>query len=256
VGVTLFDPIFFIGPLSSILVSGFLLYCFKKKGKLTLAVLVLAALAYFGAIIAKAVFQYFTAATVVAGYGSSSIETGLYYGAQTSLLEVGGAYLIARHWKKHVPQRYGFSYGASMGFFENGILLGLFTLINLAYYYYLLGLGGNSLSTYIYDILVTSSPALFYPPLKALPIVGLSVLERTSSLMIHIAWGFLVVTAVNQQKLRYLGYAIPMGLVDALVPFSSEMGVAVFELVVFLIALLSLLLSLRVNHGLRIGQRQ
>jgi hypothetical protein len=65
--------------------------------------------------------------------------------------------------------------------------------------------------------------------------VGIGVLERISSLLVHIAWGYLCVMAVIYHKKHLFAIALPMGLIDFLVPFASA-NVLLFEAVVFALA--------------------
>jgi hypothetical protein len=69
--------------------------------------------------------------------------------------------------------------------------------------------------------------------------VALGTLERTSSIMLHSAWGYLCALAAVSRKRVLFIIALPMGLVDFLVPFADSIGVALFELMVFVLAVLS-----------------
>ncbi len=244
------NPVYFLEPLSSIGIVLALLIIYRKKG-LTSAVFFLAALSYFAAIAAKSVLQYFTFPWMENLFGYTSIPTALYFGSQTAVFEVIGAYLVARHWKGHLKQRNAESYGLSLAFMENAILVGGIALINLTANYFVIASGPQSLAQYVHGQLMASSPALFYGTLQALPIIGYSVLERLSSLIVHFSWGFLVVTSVSTGRLRYLIMAIPFGFVDSLVPYSSIMGVPVFEATVFIISLVALAIALAVRKKVR-----
>ena len=77
-------------------------------------------------------------------------------------------------------------------------------------------------------------------------LVALGTLERTSSILAHFSWGFLVVVAAASGRRRYLAAAAPMGLVDFRVPFALSLGPVEFETLVFALSLVALLVS----HGL------
>ena len=56
-------------------------------------------------------------------------------------------------------------------------------------------------------------------------------------MLIHIAWGVLcILTAVTGRK-RFVAVALPMGLVDALVPFSGQVSLVTFEAIIFTISI-------------------
>lgn len=240
------NPVYFLEPAGSIAIVLVLLILYRKKG-LTVAVLFLAALSYFGAIAAKSILQYFTFPWMENLFGYPSTPTAAYFGAQTAAFEIFGAYLVARHWKAHIRQKNAEAYGLSLAFMENAILVGGLALINLTANYLVIASGQTSLAQYVHDKLMASNPALFYGTFSALPIVGYSVVERTSSLILHYSWGFLAVTSVSTGKLRYLLVALPFGFVDALVPYSSAMGIPVFEATVFAISIIALAIALMVR---------
>lgn len=247
-----FNPVYFIEPISSIVIVLLVLLRYRGRG-LTIAVLFLAALSYFSAIAAKVVLQHFTFTWVSNTFGYSSIPTALYFGAQTSVFEVFGAYLVARKWNKQIGQKNAESYGLSLAFMENAILIGGISLINLSANYLIIATGPASLATYIHDQLVTASPALFYGTFSALHIIGYSVLERISSLILHFSWGFLVVTSVTTKRPAYLALAMPFGFVDALVPYAAVMGIPLFEATVFVLAIIILAIALTARKKLEKG---
>jgi hypothetical protein len=72
-------------------------------------------------------------------------------------------------------------------------------------------------------------------------------LERLSSMLAHVAWGVLCVLAAVSGQKRYLGYALPMGMLDALVPF-APLNVKLFEVVVFLLSLGFVLVAWRASR--------
>lgn len=244
------NPIYFLEPVSSIAIVLVLLLLYRKKG-LTAAVFFLAALSYFLAIAAKSILQYFTLPWMETQFGYTSIPTAIYFGAQTAIFEVVGAYLVARHWKDRVRQNNAEAYGISLAFMENAIMIGGLGLLNLLVNYFILAAGPSSLSDYVRNELLSSSAALFYGTSSALPIIGFSVLERISSLILHYSWGFLVVTSVSTRQSKYLVLAIPFGFVDSLVPYASVMGVPVFEVTIFIIALISLTIALAARKLVR-----
>ena len=232
---------YIIQPLGSLAIVTWLVIHYRKKG-LTIAVFVLAALSYFVAIAAKTIIQDYTLSGVTSTFGYASIETGLYFGLQTSVLEVFGAYLVAYYAQKWIKQRNAGAYGISLAFWENGILLGILPLISLVADYLLIAYGSPSLSSLVSSQLQKLEPGPFSSTATALPLVGYSILERISSLLIHYSWGFLVVSAVSQKKMVYLAMALPMGFVDAIVPFAGTLGLAVTEGIFFAIGLVSILL--------------
>ena len=83
-----------------------------------------------------------------------------------------------------------------------------------------------------------NAPGLFASSSTALSSVALGVGERVSSIMIHVAWGYLCVMAAVYRKKWLFLIALPMGFVDFLVPFAQNSLVA-FEAVVFVLALIS-----------------
>ncbi len=237
-----FNPIYFLEPAGSIGIVVALAFIYRKKG-LTLAVFMLAAFSYFVAISLKVVIQHFTLGPMESSFGYVSPETALYFGIQTSILEVFGAYLVARHWRSKIRQENAGAYGISLAFMENAILVGGLALVNLTANYLIIAIGPPSLASFVSNELLAGNPALFYGTISALPIVGYSVLERISSLIVHYSWGFLVVTSVSTGKYRYLAAALPFGFVDSIVPYSASLGIPVTELVIFLIAILALFIA-------------
>jgi membrane metalloprotease YhfC-like protein len=230
------DPVVLLGPVIYIAISAGLVAYWRLRRRLTVLVLVLALVAYAGAFAVKVVFQAFTAGAVTSAFGAVSWQTGLYFGAQTSVLEVGLAYVVARYAfsRNQIGGRDGEAYGISLAFWENGILIGALTLLNLSVAYILIAEG--LYPSPVYQALVTSSPSLFDPPQQLLVPIAFGVLERISSLLAHFAWGYLCVMAVCMRKRTYLVIAMPMGLVDALVPFAQEVPLWEFETVIFAVS--------------------
>lgn len=243
------NPVYFLSPLAPIIFSFVLVFYWRAKRSFRWIVLVYALLAYGFAIMAKTIFQALTAAMVVQHFGSASVVTGLYYGLQTSFLEVGLAYGVARY----AANRNVFSesdaeaYGISLSFWENGVLLGIFSLVSILSTYLAIAYGGSALSQTVSSELMKAQPSLFNGTLEALPNIGFSILERTSSLLAHFAWGFLVVISVVRKKPVYFLVALPMGLLDALVPLAGTMGIPIFEATIFLLSVGFLAIALYVR---------
>jgi hypothetical protein len=133
------------------------------------------------------------------------------------------------------------AYGSGLGFWENVALLSALSFVNLVAYYFILS-GGGSLATTVYDQLNTGAPYLFSSNVDALGLVGIGVLERISSLLVHVAWGYLCVLAVIYRKKALFAIALPMGLIDFLVPFASA-NVLLFEAVVFALSMICILVA-------------
>ena len=249
------DPVYVIQPLVMTALAIALVVYWRKRRGFTKWMLLYSFAAYALAILAKTVFQLFTAGMIAPI--STPYVLAAYYGLQTMVLEVGLAYLFASYAIKRRQMSGGdaWGYGIGLAFWENGVLLGALPLINLAATYLLLASGG-SVAGLTYSTLASAQPSLFYPVAQALPLVGLGILERASSIMIHVAWGFLAVTAAFYRKWRYLAIALPMGLVDALVPFAGTLGVPVFEAVIFAISLAALLAAVWVGRNLNKKRRR
>ena len=244
-----FNPVFLLSPAIPIIFSFALLFYWRYRKSFRWMILVYALIAYAGAIFIKSVFQYFTALPFINYFGSVSVATGLYYGLQTSLLEVGLAYVVIRYAiRRHdYESKYASSYGISLSFWENGILLGVYPLINLALSYILISANLAGLSQLLSDTLMKSEPGLFAPTLQALPSIGLSGIERTSSLFAHYSWGVLVFLSVTRKKVSYFLIALPMGLIDALVPYARVMGIYRFEAILFFITVIFLAIVILVQ---------
>jgi hypothetical protein len=95
----------------------------------------------------------------------------------------------------------------------------------------------------MYTLLSTTQPQLFYSPQAALPLIGWGLLERVSSLMVHLSWGYLCVKSAAQHRREYLLLALPMGLIDFLVPFVQILTLPLFEILVFMLAAVCVLVS-------------
>jgi hypothetical protein len=247
------DPLYILEPVIVIALGVALILYWKLSGRqFTRYALFFSLIAYAGAILIKVVFQLLTANAVVSTFGSASVATGLYYGLQTSILEVGGAFVVARY----AVSRRGFSekdagaFGISLAFWENGVYLGIFSLISLVSIYSVLAIGPPATVKLVYNALQTGQASLFDPPATVLPLVGFGILERISSILAHCAWGYLTVLAVVYKKNLYLAVALPMGLIDFFVPFANILGLAAFETIIFLFALSSLLIAVSIGSRL------
>jgi hypothetical protein len=231
------DPVFMLEP---VIVIGFslatLLYWHWKEG-ITKYVLGFSLLAYGGAIAAKVAFQYLTAPRFLAISQGSLWLLGLYLGLQTVTFEVTGAFLVARFAvsRRRMKKKDGVGYGLGLAFWENGILIGATSLLSLLFYSIKISQGGVAAES-IYTLISKTEPQLFYPPLGALQIIGWGVLERVSSLMAHLSWGYLCLKSAVSRTKKYLLLALPMGLIDFLVPFAQTMPISLFEIVVFMFA--------------------
>ena len=184
--ILLFQPSFALAA-----ALGAIVFWWYRRGFRGVVVFVSAA-AYFLAIAAKYVIQIPTIDAVRSALGTPSVGLGLYYGLQTVFLEVGFAYLFA----VYLVRRRGLNasdavpYGLSLAFWENGILLGVVSILNIGVLYLMMAGGGSQAET-LYSQLVASQPALFQAPASLLPTVFLGSLERVSSMLAHVAWGML-----------------------------------------------------------------
>jgi hypothetical protein len=251
------DPVYFLIPFTTIGFSiGLVLYWHFKR-RLTGRILLYALLAYAGAIILKYAVQIPTIDAFSSAVGHDPAAMGIYYGIQTSVFEIGGAYVVAYYAlrRNQLKAEDAGGYGISLAFWENGVILGIImgatALINLATYYAILSSGTNGLSQSVYNALsnsTTGAPGLFYPPANALPNIGFAILERISSLLAHFSWGYLVVFSVVFRRRLYLWIALPMGFIDFSVPFASHLGTAVYEFLIFGISIVFLIIALTVTR--------
>lgn len=233
------NPVLLLQPLAVTLIAVALVVYWSRRKGISRWVLGFSLLAYASAIIIKAVFQQFTWTSVLAT-GNPFLQ-GVYFGLQTAVLEVGLAYLVARYAisKRKMKRNDAAGYGIGLAFWENGVLLGALPFLSLAAVYAVLAAGGTAAAT-AYGTLEASSPAYFYPTSLILPSLLWGVLERISSIILHVAFGYLAFIAAYTKRKRYLALALPMGLVDFLVPFAGSMGLAAFETLVFALSLIAL----------------
>lgn len=238
------DPLFIIEPVIVIGFSvGTVLYWYRKHG-FSRAVLGFSLLAYGGAIGLKVLFQYLTAPAFFAATQASVWWLGFYFGLQTVVFEVAGGFLVARFAisRRKMKGRDAVAYGLGLAFWENGVLLGVVALLSAISYFMVLSQGGQSAES-MYGLLSSTQPQLFYPPQSALSFIGWGLLERISSLMVHLSWGYLCVKSVAQHKREYLLLALPMGFIDFLVPFLQILTLPIFEIVVFMLASICVFMS-------------
>lgn len=230
------DPLYFITPVAVIAFSAGLVLYWGLRRRFTGSALLYSLVAYAGAIALKYAVQIPTISWFRGVTDGSLAAMGVYYGAQTALFEVGGAYVVASYavarGKLRAADAEGF--GIGLAFWENGVLIAIPLLFEYALYYLVLSTPTSSAAQTIYSALSKGAPSLFYAPGAALPLVGYSILGRVSSLLAHMAWGILVVVAVVLKKRRYFLAALPLGFAtDFLVPFAGRMGIGAFELTIF-----------------------
>ncbi len=235
------DPAFFITPIAVMAFSFAPIIYLNRKGRLAIRVVLYAFVAYFSAIALKVILQDFTVGLVQST--GNLVALGVYYGLQTSLFEVGIAYLIVRMGRGSMKSGDGVGYGLSLAMWENGVLISIPLLLDYVLYY-----ATVPGSPQLYHALLSDAPSLFLPMTSALPLIGFAVIERVSSLLLHLSWGYLAVLAVFTGRKRYLGYAMAMGFVDFLVPFEPSIGTAAFEGLVFAVAAISVAVTFLAIH--------
>jgi hypothetical protein len=208
-------------------------------------------IAYAVAIALKYAVQIPTIDAVTSYFGTHSVGLGVYYGLQTVFFEVGLAFLVA--WfavrRGALERKDAEAYGSGLAFWENAIILGLLSLINLVAYYSILS-SNTTLAQNLYTQLNANAPQLFTPAPEALRAVALYVVERTSSILIHLAWGYLCFMAAYYHRRRLFLIALPMGFIDFLVPFAQN-AIFIFEAMVFALAVISMLIAWYVTRTIR-----
>jgi len=220
-----------------------LVYWHRRRGY-EWSVLAWSFLAYAAAIALKYAVQIPTVNSVTDYFGTQSVGLGIYYGVQTAFFEVGLAYAVALYAvrKGSLGTKDAEGYGSGLAFWENAVLLGALSLVNLVAYYAILSTNLPVAQT-VSDLLNKNQPGLFDPPVQALESVALGTMERTSSILIHFAWGYLCVMAAVRKRRRLFLVALPMGFVDFLVPFASSIGLVGFETLVFVIGVAAVLVA-------------
>ncbi len=238
------DPVFILQPIIVIILCSALLVYWYAKRRFHLMVLIYSLVAYSVAIALKEAVQIPTIGMVTSYFGSQSAGLGVYYGLQTVFFEVGLAYAVAWYVVSRglLERKDAEAYGAGLAFWENAGLLGVLSLISLVAYYSILSTN-TSLAQTVYDQLSKNASGLFAPASTALASVAYGTLERVSSILFHSAWGYLCFMAAYFHKKRLFAIALPMGFVDFLVPFAQNLGIPLFEAVVFALSVLSVLVA-------------
>jgi len=243
------NPLFILQPILVIAFSSALMVYLYKKRRFRRSVWLYAFIAYAGAIALKYAVQLPTISLVL---GAGPVALGIYFGVQTVVFEVGLAYVLAYFAvsRGKLDQRDSEAYGSGLAFWENVGLLSVLGLINLVGYYFILSDGGSSLAQLTYTQLSEYAPELFVSNSRALGFVALGTLERISSAMVHIAWGYLCIMAVVHRKKKLFFIALPMGFVDFLVPFAGD-SLVLFEAVIFILAAASIFVAWYATKDLR-----
>jgi len=222
------------------------------KRRFHLMVIVFSLVAFAVAIALKYAVQIPTINIVTNYFGAQSLGLGLYYGLQTAFFEIGLAFLVAwfavSHYK--LERKDAEAYGLSLAFWENAVLLGILSLINLIAYWSILQTN-TPLAQTVYNQLNTNAPGLFAPASQALKSIALGTVERSSSILIHFAWGYLCFMAAYLNKKRLFFIALPMGFIDFLVPFAQNLGIPIFETIVFTLSALSVLVAWQATKQFR-----
>jgi hypothetical protein len=205
-------------PAAMVAATVVLLLVYYRRRLLTVEVLAFSGVAYFAAIAAKALLQ------ARLGVPTNPLVAGLYYGLQTVVLEIGLAYAFARYAvkNKYLQLEQAPAFGASLAFWENGLLLGLLAIPGLLI------------------AIVSGGAGASDSPSEILQLVGLGTMERVGSVLAHFSWGVLVAVAAATGRWRYLAVALPMGLIDMLVPFAPLLPLWAFESIVLALSALCL----------------
>ncbi|MGD6851137.1 MAG: YhfC family glutamic-type intramembrane protease [Candidatus Bathyarchaeia archaeon] len=242
------NPFYILQPVIVIAISVALMLYWYKKRRFHSTVWLYTLVAYAVAIALKYAVQI---PTIDAVKPAGDAVLGVYYGVQTMVFEVGLAYLVAYLAAKHgnLSRKDAEAYGSGLAFWENAGLLGALSLVNLVSYYFILS-GGGPLAQTVYDQLQLNAPGLFSSNVVALGNVGIGVWERMSSMLIHIAWGYLCVMAVLYHKRKLFLIALPMGFIDFLVPF-AQYSPLVFEGVFFGLSVLSIWVAWYTTKAIR-----
>ncbi len=246
------DPLYLLQPIVTIAFSAGIVIYWHLKRKFTALAFVCSLLAYGGAIACKVIFQAITFNALMAGFHGDLSILGAYFGIQTVVFEVGGAYLIARLAVSRGKLEVGDAeaYGLGLAFWENAGYLGVLGMFSLLSIYLTLSAGSIS-SLELYSNLITNRSSLFYPPSQALPLIGFSILERVSSLLFHFCWGYLCLLSAFTHNRRYFLAALPMGLLDFFVPFANYFGIPFFELFIYVLGLGTLGVTMFITKGVR-----
>jgi hypothetical protein len=243
--------LFILQPVIVIAIAAALMIYWYKKRRFHHDVWLYSVVAYGVAIALKYAVQLPTISAVIGTFGAHSVGLGVYYGMQTMVFEVGLAFVVAVYAVRRgkMDRRDAEAYGSGLAFWENVGFISALSLVNLVAYYFILS-GGGSLAEYTYDQLVANSPSLFASNSTVLGLVGLGVLERVSSALIHIAWGYLCVMAAVYRKKWLFYIALPMGLIDFFVPFAQS-NVVLFEVGIFALSVLSVFMAWYLTKNIR-----
>ncbi len=238
------DIIYVLQPVVVIIIATALLLYWRRKRHFHLSVILYSLVAYVAAIALKVAIQTPTYQPIVNYFGTHSVGLGAYFGLQTAFLEVGLAFVVAWFAVKkghHLDAKDAEAYGSGLAFWENAAYLGILPLLNYITYYAILSTN-SPLAQTVYDQLNANAPALFASPDVALPLVAIGIFERTSSILIHLAWGYLCFMAVYYHKKWLFAIALPMGLIDFFVPFAQD-SLILFEVGIFTLSVLSVVVA-------------
>jgi len=244
------DILYIIQPVIVIVIASLLLLYWYRKRRFHASVFLYSLIAYGVAIALKYAVQIPTIEAVTSYFGDHSVGLGFYYGLQTVFFEVGLAFLVA--WfavrRGALEKKDAEAYGSGLAFWENAVLLGILQLINLISYYSILSTN-TSLAQTLFNQLNANAPGLFAPASEALRSVALGVVERTASIFIHLAWGYLCFMAAYYHRRRLFLIALPMGFIDFLVPFAQN-DIVAFEATVFTLSVISVLVAWYVTRNI------
>lgn len=249
------DPLYLLTPTVVLLFSfGLVIYWYRRRD-FTRWTLIYSLAAYAGAIALKELVQVATLGPITQLSGADPYALGVYYGAQTAVFEVGGAFVLAQMAvaSRRFIARDAEGFGLALAFWENAVLIALPLLLDYLTYYAILSEPGSGAARSLAPILMRDAPALFYVPGGALPLIAWAILERVSSLLAHWAWGLLAVLAAVRRRPAYVALAAPLGFaVDFLVPFEPSLGLGPFETLLLAVAAVGFLAALAVRRWDRV----
>lgn len=177
------DLYILIGSIIPILVGVLPLFFVKRD----IQAFVLAAAAYFTAIIVKVVIQY----SFLSFFEKPQIPTYLAYGALTATTEPGFAYVFARLVKGDSQV-----YGVALAFWENAVVAG-FLLLPYAF-------------VLNYTVVLAT----------LLQVIIIKIVDRTSSLLLHYSWGVTACLSHRKNNIKYILVTAPFGFVDSIVAYA------------------------------------
>ena len=244
------DILYILQPVIVIAIASLLMLYWYRKRRFHATVFLYSLIAYGGAIALKYAVQIPTINEVTSYFGEHSVGLGVYYGLQTVFFEVGLAFLVA--WfavrRGALERKDAEAYGSGLAFWENAVLLSALSLINLITYYSILSTNA-SLAQTLFTQLNANAPGLFAPASEALRSVALGIVERTSSIFMHLAWGYLCFMAAYYHRRRLFLIALPMGFIDFLVPFAQN-AIVIFEAGIFTLSVISMLIAWYVTRNI------